>query len=71
MKKDFLKCALIRAARTFLQTAAAMVGTGAMASEINGQPILTASTIAAALSILTSLTTGLPEVDKDGGNGVQ
>ena len=62
--KNFIKCALIRALRTFAQTAAATIGTTAMLSEVNWLAVLSASTLAAILSVLTSLATGLPEAEE-------
>ena len=59
----FLKCALIRALRTFAQTAAATIGTTAVISEVDWLTVVSASALAALLSILTSIATGLPEVD--------
>ena len=59
--KSFIKCAMIRALRTMAQTAAATIGTAALLSEVDWLAVLSASALAAALSILTSLATGLPE----------
>lgn len=68
MKKDwkkFLLAAGIRALRTLAQTAVATIGTSALLSEVNWPVVASASVLAAILSILTSVATGLPEV---GGN---
>ena len=59
----FIKCALIRALRTLAQTAAATIGTTALLSEVDWMAVLSASALAAVLSILTSLATGLPEAE--------
>ena len=59
----FVKCAAIRALRTFAQTAVATIGTTAFISEVDWLMVLSASALAAILSILTSIATGLPEVD--------
>ena len=61
--KDFLRCAMIRAFRTLCQTAAATIGTCALLSEVNWMAVLSASVLAAILSLLTSLATGLPEAE--------
>lgn len=66
MKKDwkkFLIAALIRAVRTLAQTAVATIGTSALISEVDWRVVASASALAAILSILTSIATGLPEVD--------
>lgn len=64
--KKFIKCALIRAIKTICQTAIAMIGTSSFLSEINWIAVLSASALAGILSILTSVVTGLPEVDDYG-----
>ena len=61
--KDFWVAALIRALRTLAQTAVATIGTSALLSEVNWGVVATASVLAAILSVLTSIATGLPEVD--------
>ena len=66
MKKDwkkFLAAAGIRALRTFAQTAVATIGTTALLEEVNWAVVASASVLAAVLSILTSVATGLPEVE--------
>lgn len=62
MNKAFWKAALIRAVRTFCQTAVAAIGTSAMISEVNWLAVGSTAVLAAALSILNSIATGLPEV---------
>ena len=67
MKKDwkkFFAAAGIRALRTFCQTAAATIGTSALLSEVNWVAVVSASALAAVLSVLTSIATGLPEVEE-------
>ena len=67
MKKDwkkFIIAALIRAVRTLAQTAIATIGTSALLSEVDWRVVASASVLAAILSILTSIATGLPEVDE-------
>ncbi|MGI6173678.1 MAG: holin [Christensenellales bacterium] len=60
---DFWKAALLRAGRTFCQTFAASIGTAALLSEVNWLAALSASALAALLSVMTSLATGLPEAN--------
>ena len=62
--KKFIIAALIRALRTLAQTAVATIGTSALLSEVNWIAVASASVLAAILSILTSIATGLPEVEK-------
>ena len=62
--KEFLIAALIRAVRTFAQTAVSMIAVGAAFSEVDWLRVLSVSGVAFVLSILTSLATGLPEVGK-------
>lgn len=62
MNKEMWKAALVRAIRTVLQTALALLGTTALIDQINWTNVLTSSLLAGALSLLTSFTTGLPEV---------
>ena len=59
----FWKAALIRALRTLCQCAIATIGTAALLSEVNWVEVVSASALAALLSILNSIATGLPEVD--------
>lgn len=60
--KEFLIAALNRALRTVAQTAIATIGTAALMSEVNWKAVASASLLAGILSILTSISTGLPEV---------
>ena len=62
--KKFLKAAGIRALRTVAQTAASMIGVGAVLSDVNWMAVISASVLAGILSILTSVATGLPEVEE-------
>ena len=63
MWKQWLKDALIRAIRTFAQTAVSMIAVGAAFSEIDWLRALSVSGVAFVLSMLMSLG-GLPEVDE-------
>lgn len=59
---DFWKAAGIRALKTFAQTAIAAIGTTALIEQVNWLVVGSASLLAAILSVLTSIVTGLPEV---------
>lgn len=64
---DFCKAAGIRAVRTMAQTALATIGTSAaILSDINWLNIVSASILGGILSLLTSIATGLPEIDEKG-----
>ena len=60
---NFVKYALIRMARTIAQTAIATIGTAVVLSDIDVPLVISASLLAGILSILTSIATGLPEVE--------
>ena len=59
----FFKAAGIRALRTVAQTAVAVIGTSVVLSDVNWLAVASASVLAGILSLLTSVATGLPEVD--------
>lgn len=60
---NWLEAAGVRALKTLAQTAIATIGTTALLTDVDWKIVLSASTLAAILSILTSVA-GLPEVDK-------
>lgn len=60
--RDFWMAALNRAVRTVAQTAVATISTAALMSEVNWKAVVSASVLAGILSVLTSISTGLPEV---------
>ena len=65
MKKTWFKAAGIRALKTFAQAAIATIGTAAVLAEVDWVLVISASCVAAILSLLTSVA-GLPEVpDED------
>ena len=61
---DFIKASLIRAVRTIAQTAVAMIGTATVLSSVDWKVVLSASLLSGILSVLTSIATGLPEVEE-------
>jgi hypothetical protein len=70
MNADFWKAALIRAAKTFAQTAVSLIGTNAMGlTDVDWVGVASGAALAGVVSILTSIATDLPEAPMDGGNG--
>ena len=63
MSIKWWKAAGIRAVKTLAQTAAATIGTSAILSEVNWVNVVSASLVAALLSLLTCVA-GLPEVEE-------
>ncbi len=62
--KLWIKAAGIRALKTLDQTMIATIGTTAVLEQVNWTVVISASLLAALLSILTSVA-GLPEVEED------
>lgn len=62
--KKWLKCAGIRALKTFAQAAAAMVGTSVLIEDVQWLTVFSAAAMAAVLSLLTSAA-GLPEMREE------
>lgn len=60
--KKWLKAAGTRAVKTIAQAAIAAIGTSAAMGDVNWGMVVSTSTLAGILSILTSIVTGLPEV---------
>ena len=61
--KEWLKCAGIRAIKTVAQTAIAT----AVLGDVNWVMVASAAALAGVLSLLTSVATGLPEVNNEKG----
>lgn len=59
---EWLKAAANRAVRTAAQAALGVIGSAAFASDVNWPTVASAAIIAALVSLLTSVTTALPEV---------
>lgn len=62
--KQWFKAAGVRALKTFAQTAAATIGVSATLGEVNWLGVISASTLAAILSMLMSIA-GLPELKNE------
>lgn len=63
MNGEFWHAALNRAVRTAAQTAIASIGTTAVIYEVDWVTVLGTTALATLLSFLTSVATGLPEVE--------
>ena len=64
MSKDFIFASIARAIKTFAQTAVSMLTVGQAFIDVNWLNVLSVSGVAAIISILSSIATGLPEVDE-------
>ena len=62
--KDFWEAAALRSIRTFAQTMVSAIPASAILTEINWTYIISASALAALVSVLMSIATGLPEVEE-------
>ena len=62
--ENWIKAAGIRAIKTVAQTAASLIGVGAVMSDIDWMMVGSASLLAGILSVLTSVA-GLPEVTEE------
>lgn len=64
MTKKWWKAAGIRAVKTFAQAAIGMIGASVVLADVDWMVVLSASVLAAILSLLTSVA-GLPEVENE------
>lgn len=65
MSKEFIKAALARAGKTFAQTLVSLIGVNATGVlDVDWQGGLSAAALAAVVSILTSVSLGVPEASK-------
>jgi len=67
--KKWLTAAAIRAIKTIAQTALATIGTAVVLDDVNWLMVGSASVLAGIISVLTSIVTGLPEVEEVKVNG--
>lgn len=63
---EWLRAALIRAAKTIAQTALGMLTVGAAFEDIQWIRVVSVALVAGVISILTSIATNLPEVGSEG-----
>ena len=63
MTEQFWKAAGIRALRTMAQTAVAMIPTAVTIAQVDWVAVTGTAALAGVVSLLTSIATGLPEVD--------
>lgn len=62
--KKFWKAAGTRAVKTMAQAAVGVIGSSVVISDVNWLVVVSASALAGVTSVLTSIITGLPEVEK-------
>ncbi len=65
--KEWFKAAGVRAIKTIAQTAIATIGTAAVLGDVNWVMVASSAALAGVLSLLTSVATGLPEVNNEKG----
>jgi hypothetical protein len=64
MSKEFWRAVGIRAAKTVCQTAVALIGTNAMGvTQVDWLGVASGAALSGIVSVLTSIATGLPEVE--------
>lgn len=60
---EFWRASIIRAIKTIAQTALSMLTVGQAVLDVDWLNVISVSAVAGIISILTSIATGLPEVD--------
>ena len=66
MSRQFWRATGIRAVKTVCQTAAALIGTNAMGiTDVDWLGVVSGAALAGIVSVLTSVSIGLPEVEED------
>lgn len=61
--KEFWKAACVRAIKTIAQTAVSMLTVGQAVLDVDWLNVVSVSAVAGLISFLTSIATGLPEVE--------
>lgn len=64
MDKKFWKAAGVRMVKTAAQTALALIPAAGMLQDVSWGVVLSTAALSALASLLTSIVTGLPEVDE-------
>ena len=62
MDKAFLRAALVRAIKTVAQTAVALIPAAVTITQVDWRTVAGSAALAGIVSLLTSVSTGLPEV---------
>lgn len=63
--KSFWKAAFVRAIKTIAQTALSLLTVGQAVLDVDWLNVISVSAVAGLISLLTSIATGLPEVETD------
>ena len=63
--KSFWKAAIVRMVKTMAQTALSMLTVGQAVLDVDWLNVISVSAVAGLISLLTSIATGLPEVETD------
>lgn len=63
--KSFWKAAVVRMVKTIAQTALSLLTVGQAVLDVDWLNVISVSAVAGLISLLTSIATGLPEVNAD------